>query len=66
MLLLQKLTKVIKSSMEKRLYLPMEGFNVSNCVSFWKIEVYVLALFILELKALKERKFASGMRMPVY
>jgi hypothetical protein len=28
--------------------------------------LYVLALFILELKALKERKFASGMRMPVY
>ena len=65
MLLLQKLTQVIKSDMEKRLYLPIDGFNVSNCVSFWKIEVYVLALFILELKVLKERKFPSGMRMPV-
>jgi len=52
--------------MKKRLSLPIEGFNVSNCVSFWKIEVYVLALFILDLKALKERKFASGMRMFVY
>ena len=66
MLLLQKLTQVIKKDMKKRLSLPIDGFNVSNCVIFGEIEVYVLALFILELKALKERKFASGMRMPVY
>jgi hypothetical protein len=58
--------QVIKNYIKKRLSLPIEGFNVSNCVLFRKIEVYVLALFILELKALKERKFASGMRIPVY
>ena len=36
--------------MKKPLSLLLNGFNVSNCVIFWKIEVYVLALFILELK----------------
>jgi hypothetical protein len=66
MFVLQKVTQVIKNDIKKRLSLPIDGFNVSNCVIFYKIEVYVLALFILELKALKERKFASGMRMPVY
>jgi superfamily II DNA or RNA helicase len=55
-----------KERYEKTIIFAAQWFQCEQLRDFLEIEVYVLALFILELKALKERNFARGMRMPVY